>query len=104
MKTTSEVFKEVLIELGFAGYKPSQMTNSDYWLCTTTAMERYAKLVKNCNIPDVSKSLPIKKYEIDFDGNVLAGIEISENTPKVFGAMNGYGNGISIENIKITEK
>ncbi len=52
----------------------------------------------------VSKSLPIKKYEIDFDGNVLAGIEISENTPKVFGAMNGYGNGISIENIKITEK
>ena len=52
----------------------------------------------------VSKSLPIKKYEIDFDGNVLAGIEISDNTPKVFGAMNGYGNGISIENIKITEK
>jgi hypothetical protein len=52
----------------------------------------------------VSKSLPIKKYDIDFDGNVLAGIEISENTPKVFGAMNGYGNGISIENIKITEK
>jgi len=51
----------------------------------------------------VSKSLPIRKYEIDFDGNVLAGIEISENTPKVFGAMNGYGNGISIENIKITE-
>lgn len=52
----------------------------------------------------VSKSLPIKKYEIDFDGNVLAGIEISENTPKVFGAINGYGKGISIENIKITEK
>ena len=52
----------------------------------------------------VSKSLPIRKYEIDFDGNVLAGIEISENTLKVFGAMNGYGNYISIENIKITEK
>jgi len=66
------------------------------------------KLQKDVNaalgLAHVSKSLPIKKYEIDFDGNVLAGIEISENTPKVFGAMNGYGNGISIENIKITEK
>lgn len=63
-------------------------------------IEREVALV----LSHVSKSLPIKKYEIDFDGNVLAGIEISKNTPKVFGAMNGYGNGISIENIKITEK
>ena len=55
-------------------------------------------------IAEQSERLPIKKYEIDFDGNILAGIEISENTPKVFGAMNGHGNGISIENIKITEK
>jgi len=33
-----------LEELGFADYKPNQMTNSDYWLCTCTAMERYAEL------------------------------------------------------------
>ena len=46
LKTPKEVFEEVLIELGFADYKPSQMTNSDYWLCTITAMERYAELVK----------------------------------------------------------
>ena len=43
MKTTSEVFKEALDELGFSGHKPSEMTNSDYWLCTCTAMEEYAK-------------------------------------------------------------
>jgi hypothetical protein len=104
MKTSSEVFKEVLIELGFAGYKPSQMTNSDYWLCTTTAMERYAELVKNCIIPGVVKSLPTKKYEIDFGGNVLAGIEITNNQPIIIGAINGYGNGISKDEITITEK
>ena len=63
MKTTSEVFKEVLIELGFAGHKPSQMSNSDYWLCTTTAMERYAELVKKCNIADVSQQ---RELLIDF--------------------------------------
>lgn len=67
-------------------------------------IEQEKRKAENLPISDVSKSLLIKKYEIDFDGNVLAGIEISENTPKVFGAMNGYGNGISIENIKITEK
>ena len=44
IKTTHEVFKDVLEELGFADYKPNQMTNSDYWLCTCTAMERYAEL------------------------------------------------------------
>jgi len=44
IKTTHEVFKDVLEDLGFADYKPNQMTNSDYWLCTCTAMERYAEL------------------------------------------------------------
>lgn len=43
MKTTEEVFEEVLKELGFDGYKPSQMTNSDYWMCTNTAMKRFAE-------------------------------------------------------------
>ena len=45
-----------------------------------------------------------KRFEIDFDGNVLAGIEITNNEPKVFGAMNGRGNGISPDKCKITEK
>ena len=45
-----------------------------------------------------------KRFEIDFDGNVLAGIEITNNEPKVFGAMNGWGNGISLDKCKITEK
>ena len=59
MKTTNEVFKEVLVELGFDKCKPSEMSNSDYWLCTTTAMERYAELVKNCSTTAVSKQREI---------------------------------------------
>jgi len=46
MKSAHEIFKEVLIELGFDGYKPNDMTNSDYWLCTATAMEKYAEQFK----------------------------------------------------------
>jgi hypothetical protein len=46
MKSPHEIFKEVLTELGFYGYKQSEMSNSDNWLCTTTAMERYADQFK----------------------------------------------------------
>ncbi len=56
------------------------------------------------NILHVSKSLLIKKYEIDFGGNVLAGLEITNNEPTVIGATNGWGNGISKDEITITEK
>ena len=55
-------------------------------------------------IADVSESLPTKKYDIDFAGNVLAGIEISDNIPSIFGAINGYGDGIDIDKITITER
>ena len=53
---------------------------------------------------DVSKSLPVKKYEIDFGGNIFAGLEITNNELTVIGAMNGWGNGISKDDITITEK
>lgn len=46
MKTTHEVFKEILTETGFGNYKPSEMSNSDYWMCTEKAMERYAEQFK----------------------------------------------------------
>jgi hypothetical protein len=42
-KGTNKVFKEVLIELGFDGYKPSEMSNSDYWMCTEKAMLNYSQ-------------------------------------------------------------
>ena len=61
MKNTADIFKETLKELGFADHLPNQMSNSDYWLCTTTAMVNYAKqfteLVKNHeDLHDVSGS------------------------------------------------
>jgi hypothetical protein len=59
---------------------------------------------KALGLYDVSKSLPTKEYEIDFGGDVLAGIEITDNKPKIRAAMNGWGNGISTDKITITEK
>lgn len=43
MKTPQEVFAETLKTLGFYNHKPSEMSNSDYHLCTITAMQEYAK-------------------------------------------------------------
>lgn len=65
-------------------------------------MQEYADEQLRLHI--VSESLLTKKYEIDFAGNVLAGIEITNNKPTVIGAMNGWGNGISKDEITITEK
>lgn len=61
-------------------------------------LEDYAKLKNHGDIGDVSK-----RFEIDFDGNVKARIEMENNVPKVYGAMNGWGNGISPDHISITE-
>lgn len=44
-----------------------------------------------------------KKYSIDFNGNVLAGLRVKNNKIEIIGAMNGYGEGIRTEDIKITE-
>lgn len=53
---------------------------------------------------DVSKSLSTKEYEIDFGGNVLARLQITNNEPTIIGAMNGWGNNISKDDITIIEK
>lgn len=62
-------------------------------------MEEYIDLVT-----DEDSSITSKRFDIDFDGNLLAGIEITKNEPKVFGAMNGRGNVINPDKCKITEK
>lgn len=58
--------------------------------------------------PDASENtLPIHdvsgsySYEIDFGTHCRAGIDITNNEPKVIGAMNGWGDGISLADIKI---
>lgn len=63
-------------------------------------MEEYVKFNKLYEIGELST----KRYQIDFDGNVLAGIEISANIPKIYGALDKNGHGISPKKIKITEK
>ena len=42
-----------------------------------------------------------KFFDIDFDGHVKARVEITNNEPKIFAAMNGYGNPIELSNINI---
>jgi hypothetical protein len=41
-------------------------------------------------------------YDIDFNGHVMCRIEITNNKPKIIGAMNGYGNAIDLDKISIT--
>lgn len=66
------------------------------------AMNIYAKQEVESSPVDVSDEE--KKYEIDFGGNVLAGITIKDNKPTVFAAMNGYGDGISLDRITVIKK
>jgi len=42
MKTAEEYYLQAIKELGFDGYKHSEMTNSDNHLCTIHAMKLYA--------------------------------------------------------------
>ncbi len=54
------------------------------------------------------ESLPIEEekevYEINFDGNVLAEIEVKNNVIKILRAINGHGNKIEDYDILITRK
>jgi len=60
--------------------------------------------LKAINYIPCCEQLTVKEWEIDFGGDVLAGLEITNNEPKIIGAMNGWGNGIDKEAITITEK
>ena len=54
--------------------------------------------VKNLDIQRVSGCC---SYEIDSDGHCKAGVDITDNEPKVIGAMNGRGDSIDVSRIKI---
>ncbi|MFV0556974.1 MAG: hypothetical protein ACK5LM_07745 [Lactovum sp.] len=69
------------------------------WLKTFIA-KREKKLLTG----DANKSSLTKTYEIDFDTNVLARIEITNNKPTVTHAMSGWGNAINKDGIIINEK
>jgi len=43
-----------------------------------------------------------KEFDVDFGGNVMARIKADSNI-QVVAAMNGYGNGIPIDEVSITE-
>lgn len=71
MKTPHEVFRETLKDLGFENHKPSEMSNSDYHLCTITAMYNFAKLSCDEQIESCYKSADIHFDESGFmDGYI----------------------------------
>lgn len=74
MKTTKEVFRSVLKELGFDGHKPSQMSNSDYWLCTNTAMEKFAEHHHQSKIDAITDEMIEERFpERNKSGFILDG-------------------------------
>jgi len=68
-------------------------------------MEQYFSHNKReiLHMDSVSNTLPIKKYKIDFGGNVKTDIKVINNEITITGAMNGWGDGISESDIIITE-
>ena len=60
--------------------------------------------VNNVVLDDVKVEFPIKKVEVNFDGDLLAEIEIKNNTLKVLRAVNGGGYKVNCEKVSITEK
>ena len=56
------------------------------------AMEAYHEEKTRCS-----------EFEIDFNGNVFTRLKFIDGKLSVIGAMNGYGDGIEIDKIKITE-
>lgn len=84
-KNSADIFKEVLDDLGFSGYKPHQMTNSDYWLCTTKAMEVYAEYTASLKSSPTDEE--IEKHLHGLFGNHIQGephtdIDFSRKTYK----------------------
>lgn len=65
-------------------------------------MVEYAQTeVNKLALGEVSVELPV--YNIDFGGNVMAGIVIENGKPNVLGAMNGGGFAIDSDKIIVTE-
>ena len=83
MKTTREVFTEVLEELGFDGYKPKDLTNSDYLIVTTLAMERFSNQFINLDSKVYSSlnrevSFKSKIYQVLFEEGVSSQEKVYE--------------------------
>jgi len=66
MKTAEAVFKQALDQLGFSSHKPSEMSNSDYWLCTSTAMQLYARQVAEQALKDAADRYRAVAMQDDF--------------------------------------
>lgn len=68
-----------------------------------TAVNLNAMLSEAINFIPCCEQLTVKEWEIDFGGDVLAGLEINNNEPKIIGAMNGWGDGVPLEQVVILE-
>lgn len=83
MKTPQEVFKQTLEALGFANHKPSEMSNSDYWLCTTTAMVTYAEMCCELQKQKCNEKAEIKYIHYPESIDVIIDEDSILSTPNV---------------------
>lgn len=95
IQLTEEQFKEYIE----AAHRAGQHNQGHCDPSAYEAMVYYEKVVKNnAVLPLVSK-----RFDIDFKGNMLVGLEIENNTPRFLGAMNGGGHSLNCSEFTITE-
>lgn len=66
-------------------------------------MELYANKVTQAKVLEALES-DRKQYDIDCGGRMLVGIEVKGSEVKILGALDGYGNGLSLDEIKLKQK
>ena len=65
-------------------------------------IEMYHTLIDKLQALSQKSEGESKIYDIDFNGHILAKVEIINNQPKIIASMNGYGNAVDLDKITIT--
>lgn len=96
--TTEEIIKGLEIKIRDCNSNPNDVSWGMQEGIIISKSDAIA-IVENLRIAE-----KVREFDLDFGGHLKARLEIKNNIPKVIGAMNGWGNGISVEDIIITEK
>lgn len=91
--------KEVDSELELQDLYTSKFSFGGRWVMDL--LEDYHK--EQLNIGGVGSSLP-SKLEVDFDGHLLAEIEMRDKNLKVLRAVNGWGDIVDCKKVKVVTK
>lgn len=99
-KTLDECKDEVAMEKGFSNWKDLLRHQMNFSLISRDSDEANRRFFSQAKAVEPQQELI--RYDIDFGGNVMAGIE-AVGEIKIIGAMDGYGNGIPVDKINVTK-